>query len=289
MGLTIFYKGRLKEPNDLTEIFYIIESISNKYKWPFTMEEEGCCVEIPDCESFIVRPQNGMVNGWVKYWCSDETLVHLYEMLREIRPYFRRLDVHDDYGAWDDYIAKFSKTKQIPFRELKAIEKEELDRWFDLPEGSTSIFPMEQPHAIMMFMLCKDMSDDLSKPMKKVDFEHKIDPRTKGWEIDEPFQFIAIAESWFLNILLDKKGNSPKHTQQWELNALIFAWVMGEIIFGFSGGSLGSKHQKIIRFIDYLQKKGVKLDAPENFLRLIYSLMEYCGGYRPDALITKQG
>jgi hypothetical protein len=70
-------------------------------------------------------------------------------------------------------------------------------------------------------------------------------------------------------------------------SSTIFAWVLAEMIFNFWGGSFGSKHEIIHHFIVNLQKQSVDFNnKPENFLRLVYSVMEYCGGYRSDILIS---
>jgi hypothetical protein len=91
-------------------------------------------------------------------------------------------------------------------------------------------------------------------------------------------------DTWFLTKLKDKKGNPIKRTTG---DSRVFAWFMCEAIFEFWGGSLGKKHQKLNRFIDNLEKQNIDINTPEYFLRLIYSVMEYCGGFRADNLIIR--
>jgi len=168
MSITIFYKGNLKQPNDLSDFFSTAIQVVSKYNWSYTYDHNNTMlgIDIPNCETLLFRPENGKISGFTKYWGEDqETLQHFFEILREIKPYFKRFDVKDDFGLWNDYISQFSKNSSPPFRELKDIEKAEFIRCFDLPKGSNSIFGMNQAQAVLMAMICKDMNRDLSQPI----------------------------------------------------------------------------------------------------------------------------
>ena len=287
MGFTVYYKGNLKQPEDLTALFESVNRLVNKYGWRSSIVKEGLIIEIPESEGFSLCPQNGRIQGMTKFLSNDNTIDQFFEFLRLINPYFKKLDIDDDFGAWHNYIANFSIDKLPLFRELKEIEIIELANMFFLPKGSTSIFDMNQTQAIMMFIICKDLNEDLSKIVTMDNLLKKIDVRTKGWPDSDHYNFISIVDTWFLTKLHDKKGKPIERLQNKYNGSTIFSWFMGEIIFKFWGGSLGSKHQKPHRLIDDLNIKGINLDVPDNFLRLIYSAMEYCGGYRSDDLITR--
>lgn len=296
MGLALSYKGNLKQPDNLKDLFAAATEFANVHGWHCSTFERELHINVPDCEPFLLRPQDGKIHGWIKFWCDDETLEQLFELLRAIKPYFKRLNVDDDVGAWHNYIARFSKEKLPVFRELKDIEREELANWFYLPKGSTTIFGMEQIKAVLMFMVCKDLSDDLTKPMTKDILLEMIDDRVGRWPDDDVFNFMHIVETWFITKLNDKKGNSIKVKTGNTDGSRLFAWFMTEIIIGFWGGSLGSKHQRLNRFVDSLQKQGIvsridslsiSFDTSANFLRFVYSTMEYCGGFRSENLITR--
>ena len=102
------------------------------------------------------------------------------------------------------------------------------------------------------------------------------------------FQFMAVAETWFITKLRDKNGNAIVNEKGKTNSSLVFAWLMTEMIFSFGGGSLGYKHEKLHRFVDDLIIKGVDFDEPENFVRLVYSVIEYLGGYRSEDLINRR-
>ena len=164
MGFTVFYEGNLKKPDDLQGLFDTASGISDKYGWPYSVENGRMNIDIPDFEPFILHPQNGEVDGWVKYWGSDnEALMQLFELLREIKLKFQKLEVDDDYGVWHDYMAQFSKDEFPPFRELKDIELAEFAHGFYLPKGSTTIWGLGQPEEILMHMICKDLKDSYLK------------------------------------------------------------------------------------------------------------------------------
>jgi hypothetical protein len=289
MSFTLSYKGNLKQYDDLTDLYKTVNNISKKYGWHCSIEEKCISIDIPNCETFILNPENGKINGWVKFLscCDNETIEHFFDLLREIKPYFKSLTIDDDMGMWYNYIAKFTNEKLPQFRELKDLEKEELYNWFNLPKGSTSIFGMEQTHAVIMFMVCKDLSDNLLEPMTKDILFGKVDEKKKEgplWSSGEQYQFIEVVDTWFLRKLKDKKGNPIKEKNH---GGAVFSWFFGEIIFEFWAGSLGKKHESLNRFLDYLEKQKIDFNIPENFLRLIYSTMEYCGGYRSDDLIIR--
>jgi hypothetical protein len=286
MSITIYYKGNLKNPEEISSLLAIVKAHAEKNNWTQSIFDTGISVDIPSSETLTFDSQGGKISGFVKYLGGEQdTLEKIFEILKDIKPLFKRLDVDDDFGMWHNYRAKFGTDTLPPFRDLSADEKEELSRWFDLPKGSTSLFGMSQTQAIIMFMVCKDMNDNPQVPLSKEKLLSQIDERitTFSKEMlagDDVLQFIAVVEMWFLNKLVDKHSRALVYAVGKTNGCTIFAWLMAEIIYGFGGGSLGSRHQKLHRFIDYLIAQGYDFDEPEIFLRVIYSAMEYLGGYR---------
>lgn len=294
LSITIFYKGNLKQPDDISDFVQIIEEKVEQHNWSvLKSDSNGIAVDIPECETLIFNLEKGKLNNFVKYIGQDTVVLeNIFDTLLAAKPFFKRLMVTDDFGMWDKYVSQFSKDKFPPFRELKNIEKDELMRWFDLPKGSDSIFGMELAQAALMYMICKDMSRDLTVPLTKNALLSDIDERIirvpkSVEEFDECFQFIAIVENWYLKRLVDKNGNAIDYLPDKTNDCTLFAWLTAEMIFGVCGGSLGSKHSKLHRYVDSLIAQGYDFKDNETFLRFIYSVVEYLGGYRIDDLIIR--
>jgi hypothetical protein len=66
---------------------------------------------------------------------------------------------------------------------------------------------------------------------------------------------MAIVETWFLTQLKDKKGNPINREAKNGGN--LFAWFMCEIVIGYYGGLLGSKHRTLHRFYETFQPEGI--------------------------------
>lgn len=263
-----------------------------QYNWRIYKNlSDGIEVDVPDSETLSFVFENGKINSFVKYCGSDNiVLEQIFDVLWSIKPFFVRLEVRDDFGLWYKYISQFNKDKFPPFRELKEIEKAELERWFDLPIGQNSIFSMTETEAILMFMICKDMNDQLINPLVKEDLLTNIDSRIRllpMYEDDYDHQFIGIVTNWILKKLRDKSGKPIGYnTKNWD-NSDVFAWLMAEKIFGFWGGNLGSMHSKLCRYVNHLEAQGYDLDDKIIFLRFIYSTLEYLKFYRSNELINR--
>lgn len=300
MSYSIFYKGTLKQMDATDKFLNVLTTNAMRYEWLVrNAADGGIAVDIPDCEPLVFRFNDGRVNAWVKYFAHDTSATaeidKIFNLLWSVKPLFKRLEVHDEDGLWNDFSARQSTEKKIPLRELKGIEKAEIERCFDLPKGQTALYPMTDAQAVLMWMVCKDLNPHLEKPLELQDVINLVDSRiVLVGPPDEPIeeqwdstQFIAIIESWMLKKLTDKKGASLDFKENTANNFMYFSWLMAEIIFGFGGGNLGSKHSKLHRFVDSLLAQGYDLDDASTFLRLIYSALEYLGIYRPDTLIER--
>jgi len=289
MSITIYYRGNIDNVYGLIDV---VIRLSNEFEWTLTNTCENVCVNIPNCEELVLS-KNDNISGFIKYSGENqETLYHIFEFFRKIEPYFEKFQINDDFGLWDNYISQFSKHKLPYFRELKENEKAELNRGFDLPKGSNSIFGMGQAQAVLMFIISKDMNDGLTIPFTLDSLMELVDERCKQMLIldlnDCCFQLMGIAETWFLTKLYDNCGNAIKMKKGKMSECTLFGWFMAEIIFGFNGGYLGGKHQKLRCFLDELNKQNIDFNNTENFLRLIYSVIEYLGGFRPDRSINRK-
>ena len=306
MSLSIFYKGNLKD-NAVEDFYSTVASVAQKHQWHVERIDKGIVVNVPDFEPVMFRFNNGSVDTWTKYFGqTKEQLTELFDMLWAIKPYFKRLVVSDDEGWWENYAAKQKKENFPPFRELKEIELAEYKRGFDLPEGQTAVlekyqplFPMGNTPDILMKMIRKDMSRNLVTPISKENLLTDIDeriilfgpPNEPISEMREKAQFEAIVENWILRKLADKNGNCYgetyiNKTKGWP-NWANFSWLMREMLYSSFGGSIGSKHSKLQRFVEKVISDGNTLEDDITFLRLIYSSLEYLGIYRPDNLIER--
>jgi hypothetical protein len=299
MSITIYYKGNLKEPENIAGLMNAIREYSQPLGWEIVGLKgvEGIYVDIPDTVNIAFAPRDGWIDDFAKSTDdSEETLDEIFGLFRSIKPFFKRLHIEDDYGLWNDYIARYSKEKFPQFRELKSCEKEELNRYFDLPEGSDSIFGMSNAEAVVMFMLMKDMSDDLAVVMteeKLLSLTISLTPQIQP--LPEIFMkslkssvFITVCENWLVTKMEDKNGAPLINRRELWHNSEIFAHVMAVIIFKGGVGMAEYKYSKLLRFMDRLTRQGHELSERENFLRFAYVCMEYLGIYRPERLIDRR-
>lgn len=77
-----------------------------------------------------------------------------------------------------------------------------------------------------------------------------------------------------MKFLRDKKGNSIVWKEKKENAATVFECAIVEILFGFWGGTLGSKYRKTKRFVRKIKGQGYDLNDCEMFLRFICSAIE---------------
>ncbi len=300
MSYSIFYKGTLNPSSDRGELLHTVAAHASQYKWIVQSSADGnIVIEIPDCEPLVFFFNDGQVDKWVKCFAQGASanieIEKIFDLLWGVKPLFKALDVQDDDGLWDAYVARRSPEKMIFLRELKDSEVAELKRDFDLPREQTSIFRMTKTKAVLMWMICKDMNPNLQNPLQKQEVLKCVDPRAiVAGPPDEPIekqeeyvQFIAVVESWILSKLTDEAG-APLPFKKGAINSCTyFSWVMAEIIFGFGGGILGSEHSKLHRFVESILQQGYDLEDEATFLRMIYSILEYVKVYRPDALIER--
>jgi hypothetical protein len=267
----------------------------------------GIGIDIPDFEPFRFFFEKRRIDTWVKYFGeTNEQLDEVCLLLWSIKPFFKRLDVHDDEGYWYDFAAKRKNERFPTFRELSDIEVAEYNRGFDLPHGTAVVFndvhplfPLGNAPAVLVNMVYKDMNPNLSELRTKEDLFKDMDERVirfgppdeKLEDSRELVQFEAVVENWILKKLINKQGqnygetyiNKSKACNDWAN----FSWLMREILYRSFGGILSAKHSKLHRFVDKLLRDGYSFEDEIVFLRFIYSTLEYLGIYRPASLIER--
>lgn len=317
MGHTVYYKGKLKEPDNITAFIETATSKAKECGWAvmeLTDDIPGIGFELPDSEPLMFMVKNGKIDDFTKYIGTDNKVVtNICDILWTLKPFFKRLEVNDDYGVWDEYVLTLTSKKYPPFRELTAIEKAELERNFDLPDDYELPFltPRRASSAknVLMKMICKDIGTG-----SKAEMLDSMDERLRGFysdltkSIDEQiidyqqyensdvhvrlfksyqmeYDFNYMVQNWMLKKLTNKKGaqiiyNPYKRSDL----TVVFALLMVECVIGSYSPGLGAKYTLLVKFRHYLMKQGYNFDEEESVLRYIYSVMDSLGCIRPDNL-----
>ena len=179
-------------------------------------------------------------------------------------------------------------------RELTEDERKELENAFYLPQGSNSIWGMEKITLNLMWMILKDINEDLKEPLNEEKILKMIQEEIKKMIPDESmkdFVFQALIIYWLVTKCEcnDKRSNSKDNRYFPNYSYYTFSYIMMELGFNLSGcGNLNKEYVNTYKFIQYLEDKKYDLDDREISLRFIYSVMEYLKIKRPEYLIKRK-
>lgn len=297
MGFIIYYRGTLSPLCTMSDVADGISGIVNENKWTMNSNGDEISIDIPDFDTIRFDRVDGKTIGYIRYRGEKKDVIYpIVELLNKVRPYFSKFRVDEEPGLWDKYNVRpstqFQKDVSPMFRELTDIEKAEFNRGFDLPAGYKPVWNVKKSHQVLLDMICKDMSGDLSKVMTLDKIMELVDDRCESFlkreNNGDDLKFMAVAETWFITKIRNESGREINKSTNRTSTCLVFAWFMTEVIFGFKGGSLGFEHQRLHRLMKQFANAGADFDNPEDFLRLVYTAIEVLEAYRPDELINRQ-
>jgi hypothetical protein len=225
-------------------------------------------------------------------------LNQIFEMLYELTPLFEDeiFNVHDDLDYWYEFVVAKDTTTPLPvLRELTPDEKEELERGFDLPDIADDIFSLSFGKSVLMNIIRKDMSPDLTHPATLEDLLTDLHPgavRGLPFDKDNPNlisnQFITIVCNWVFRKCTTGAGQEIVEYKDRDNGFLIFSIIMDEVIFDEPGRPQGVTFLRLRNFYRNLVAEGIDMEDRETFLRFLYSCLSYVDVVRPHDLIVRR-
>lgn len=273
MSCTFFYKGKLKKrvkPEDLyNEIIAKLDKFKCKYKLEGT---DNLIVYINDkSEPLNLKFENNCIDGFCKIELKDYN--DMLEIVYSIKNMFYIFEFDDDYGLWNDFLAKKNSCK-IKLRELTEEEINEVKQ-FDyksLPSRS-----------ILLGIIGQDIKKNEND---KVSYQYLVDninpsiPSYTGWDGMELYEII---ETWIYDTMSYKdfgKVNAiDKNTKGLTTNMQSFSFGICETLFQQFGGSIGEKQSQIRKLFEqeiYIKNIDIGKDCFLMF-RFVLSVLDYLG------------
>jgi hypothetical protein len=303
MAYYIHFVGWLKEPVDVPGFVTAVTKIAQRNGWDVQDSDSkapGVIVKIPAADPihFTVHfKEHAAVLDYFKYTGKNRAkLTKIFEMFYAITPLFQVLNVDDDLGYWYEFaVAKDTKTPLPGLRELTSDEKNELERGFDLPDIADDIFSLSPGKSVLMNIIRKDMSPDLSHPATLDDLLTNLLPlavRGSPFNKNNPYlisnQFTTIVCNWVLSRCTTGTGEKILQYKDRDNGFLVFTDIMCETVFIDAYRSHGMTLQRLQNFYDSLVEKGVDMDDRETFLCFLYSCLNYADIIRPHELIVRR-
>ncbi|MCL2529596.1 MAG: hypothetical protein FWE41_04615 [Coriobacteriia bacterium] len=207
MGLTIFYKGALKETKSPKDVIDIATAFAKEEHWSFEAAEDRILIDFPGvrCEGLGFTFFDGTMNTWSKlHSLPPEDFNRVLDLFYAIKPLFSEYDVSDDFGLWFEYLAD-KEPCNIALRELREEEVlrvgEALKRGFD--ESLIMSCPLDDENArkylkgeALLRIIADDLLDKGEEPLSIDLLLTKINPGTMAAAYPLYLETSAILENW---------------------------------------------------------------------------------------------
>lgn len=278
MSCSFFIKINLKKKYKVNELFdVIIEEIKDtKWKYKLKKDENLEIIFNDKSEPLVFRFYNHRMNEICKIdFKSNEEAEIFLRFLYNIKKMFSFYDISDDFGLWNDFIAKKNPCK-ITLRELSEKEKKEIE-----------LFDYKKYRALDVFfgIMAKDLKTE--KEYNNTSFQElikNINPFVKQqffWiDSDNP---VLVFADWVYEIMEYKNFGKVKSVDMTatrglgeNYSALIFGIM--QVIFGTWGGNINSKQSQIVKLYEQTYRNNLDIENDVFVLyRFILSALEYTG------------
>lgn len=270
----IFYKGKLKKKFKSEDLYNEITPKLDKFKCKYKLEDkDNLIVYINDkSEPLNIKFENNCIDEFCKIDLEDYN--DMLEIVYSIKNMFYIFKFDDDYGLWNNFLAKKNPCK-IKLRELTEDEINEVKQ-FDYKS-----FPSR---SVLLGIITKDIK---KKENDKASYQYLVDninPNVPtfvpGWD---GTQLYSILETWIYNTMFYKdfgKVNAiDKNTKGLTTNMQSFSFGIAEVLFQHFGGSIGKKHSQIRKLYDQeLYRKNIDIDKDCFIMfRFVLSVLDYLG------------
>ena len=309
MSCTIYYKGTLKADNGTNDAFEIIEKHTNNFHANLLWSNSSAMINFMEgqTESLVFAFRDNKIDTFWK-WNGEnpEEVYKVFDMFFELKAVFKSFHVNDDYGLWQEYMAKKNPCK-IKLRPLSTDEKMLLERVY---ENEAS-----HPSELEKYIITKSRFNPFHKGLLRVivqdfieimkmdsveDFEPQIiidstdalkyygknSCHTDNEHFDFMFSSILI-EIWIsytfsyknIGIVKDLAADvrGALTSKEAALNGLKSIFLNKH-----SGGSSNAKEAEMRKFAKKYYKTSAMgnvmvIDEPERELEMLFSMMDYLG------------
>ena len=293
MSHTIFYKGNVKHSDLIPVIMRKAIEKANEYGWEVMVQNnDGVVLQVniavPNSEYLSLCMCNGKLNGMTKLdGENNQILGMVFDLIWELKPYFKQLKVTDDYGAWDIYVLKKTNKKPLELPVLSMEEKKELDCDFNGSIGKNALFFTTPASVLIMDMVCKDLGiytkEDLLASIEgdAKTFWEEIKNSNSPDYCKNHVAFCAVIRAYTLKIIVKKSGKPIISNPQKDDLSRKFARLMLELVCGEYEPGSGVQYTKLVKFHYTLTEQDGSFDDKETILRYIYCVMDTLNCMRP--------
>ncbi len=278
MSNTIFYNGILKKTYPVEELYGMIIDYIDSISWKYNLCEDGLIIDLDNgrSESLCFFVKANKLSGFCKVFSTEEKKFYqIFDLFLKIKPMFSKLDVSDDIGMWNDYIAN-KKPCEIIMRPLTSEEKVYI-------ESFDKNLSCEQ---VLYRIIYKDINKNDNKEMayEYLYYQYLLDNINPNVYNPEPEVYdgiIGILETWIYESMEYKKYGKvceiDKGTKGLKNALLAFQLAIAETIFGYWGGTFDNKHSQI-RKLHQQEIENINMNKDfETMYRFVLSVLDYLG------------
>ncbi|MCL1919027.1 MAG: hypothetical protein FWG14_12085 [Peptococcaceae bacterium] len=310
----IHYTMCLHRSEDSESILDQLAEEAGNLGWGWEWEEEEeekarkTLLIIPQYEDYVepltLSFDNLVCEGWISHFAVDDFYVRdFFDCLWAVRPRLKELLVTNSKGLWEKYQELKERTKDplSLLRELTTEEKEELRKDFHIPRSQHEFFSPDllggdyaEQRIKFLQMVRKDLSEELDSPVDIQEIQEMILSRSVLSSLDQMLSdpylaYATLTEIWMIKTLTDEAGipliekaemtESLKEAIHADIGA--YAWAMKDLYCESFSGAIGLLHMKINQLLNTYQEAGFDFTNDETFFRIVYSMLEFSGFYRP--------
>lgn len=278
MSCTFFIKGILKKKYKVNDLFNVIIEEIKDTKWKYKLQSEEIFeISFNDrSEVMSFKFEDNKIDEICKiHFESNEEFNKLLEIFYNIKNMFYCIEIDDDFGLWNDYLASKNPCK-IKLRELSKVEKDEIEE-FDYKKYNSI--------SIIFGIIAKDLSEKMNKKISSIqEIVDNIDPKLNKIFFLEMFKKeILCFFCWIYETMEYKNYGKVKEldietTRGLGSNFFTFCCAIDEAVFGIYGGNTGPKHSQIVKLYYEIERKNPNIENDAFLMyRYILSTLEYSG------------
>lgn len=278
MSCTFFIKGMLKKKYKANDLFdVIIESIKDT-EWKYKIQnDESLEILFNDrSEILSIKFKDNKIDEICKiHFETNLEFEKLLAIFYNIKGMFYILQIDDDFGLWNDYLANKNPCK-IKLRELSEEEKNEI-KIFD--------YKKHKSINIIYGIIAKDISKKMNKKISSIrEIVDNMNPKLKrAFFLDIFSEEILCLFCWIYETMEYKRFGKIDEldldaTKGLNSNIFTFCFAIRETVFGVYGGNTGPKHSQIVKLYYEIERENLDIENDAFLMyRYIVSVLEYLG------------
>lgn len=278
MSCTIFYKGILKKKYSTEDFFGAVIKELDGTGWKYQINNGVFTVDFDDgaSEKLVLSPQGDKrkIDGFCKiFFENQDNYTRLFDFFYAVKNMIYLFDFSDDFGMWDDYLAKKNPCR-IKLRELN----------FDEEKLLNSFGSVELSKNLLLGIIGQDIKKNQNDRVTYQYLVDNINPNiiNKQCVGSEMFEISEILETWVYDTMTYKNYGRvcdiSKDTRGLQTSIGAFDLGISETIFGIFGGSIGSKQSEIRKLYGDCMRHGADIEHNGTVMfRFVLSVLDYLG------------